>query len=85
MEVPPDAFVVLACLTLDQPQSEAALAVAVRLARELNAPLTVVQLYPAAWTGPLRPHGSAWHLRSDDPVKALRRFAAQNRVTHIVS
>jgi len=84
MEAPPDEFSVLACLTLDEPQSEAALAEASRLARELNAELSVVQLYPAAWRGPLKPHASAWHLKSDDPVSALRRFAARNRITHFV-
>jgi hypothetical protein len=84
MEAPPDVFGVLACLTLEENQSEAALVESARLARELNAPLKVVQLYPEAWRGPLKPHTSAWHLRSDDPVEALRRFAARNRITHIV-
>jgi len=85
MEAPPDEFGVLACLTLDESQSEAALAKAARLARELNAPLRVVQLYPAAWRGPLKAHPTAWHLRSDDPDEVLRRFAARNRITHLVA
>ncbi len=75
---------VLACLTPDRSQSEAALTQAERLARELNAPLTVVQVYPEAWRGPVRPHPSAWQLRTDEPAEALKRFAARNRITRVV-
>lgn len=84
MEGPSGGFGVLACLTLDDAQSEAALARAERLARELKATLAVVRVYPAGWRGPVKPHPRAWHLRSDEPAEALRRFAALRRVTHVV-
>jgi isopentenyldiphosphate isomerase len=61
------------------------LAEAARLAKELNAPLTVVQLYPAAWSGPMSSHPGAWHLTSDEPAEAVKRFAARRRITHILS
>ena len=85
MDAPCEDFSVLACLTLDEVRSETAMSEAVCLARELNAPLTVVQLYPPGWRGPFKPHSSAWHLKSEDPVSALRRFVARNRITHIVA
>lgn len=85
MDAPRDRFGVLACLTVDEAQAAAALEEASRLARELKAPLSVVRLYPEAWKGPLKPHATAWHLRSDDPMPALRRFAARNRITHLVA
>lgn len=76
---------VLVCLTPDPRQSEAALAEALRLSRELNAPLTEVQIYPESWRGPLEARPRAWVLRSDDPAPALKGFAARNRITHIVA
>ncbi|MBI2384589.1 MAG: hypothetical protein HYV14_01115 [Elusimicrobia bacterium] len=78
-------FAVLACLTLDERKAAEVMAEAARLAEKLKAPLSVVHLYPAAWSGPLRAHPSAWHLKSDDPAEVVKRFAARRRITHILS
>ena len=85
MEAQPDEHAVLACLTVDERRAVEVLAEASRLAEKLKAPLSVVHLYPAVWTGPLRAHPSAWHLKSDEPAEAVRRFAARRRITHILS
>lgn len=76
---------VLACLTPDERKAAAVLAEAENLARELDAPLTILQLYPAAWRGPMKGHPNAWHLRSDEPAEAVRAFAARRRFTYILS
>lgn len=81
----PEEFAVLACLTPDERKAAAVLSEAVRLAEALKAPLSVVHLYPAAWGEPLRAHPSAWHLKSDEPAEAVRRFAARRRFTHILA
>lgn len=75
----------LACLTPDERKAAGVLAEAARLAAELKAPLIVVRVYPAAWSGPLSAHPSAWHLKTDEPGEALRRFAARRRITHILT
>ncbi len=75
---------VLVCLPPDERRAAAILAEAVRVAEELKAPLTIVHLYPAAWKGPVRPHPSAWHLKTDEPEAAVGRFAARHRFTRIV-
>lgn len=80
-----EEFAVLACLTPDEKKAAEVLAEAARLAEDLKAPLSVVNLYPAAWSGPLRAHPTAWHLKSDEPAEALKRFAARRRFTHILS
>lgn len=85
MEATPAEHAVLACLTVDERKAAAVLAEAERLARELKAPLSVVHLYPEAWRGPLRAHPTAWHLKSDEPAEAVKRFAARRRITHILS
>lgn len=74
---------VLACLTADEERAREVLAEAGRLAENLNAPLSVVHVYPAVWNGPLRPYPTAWHLKTDDP-EALRRFASRRRITRLV-
>lgn len=79
-----EEFAVLACLTPDDRKASAVLAEAERLAEELQAPLTIIQLYPAAWSGPLRAHPTAWHLKTDTPAQAVGRFADRNRFTHVV-
>lgn len=80
-----EEFAVLACLTRDERRAAEVLAEAARLAKELKAPLSVIHLYPAAWSGPLRAHPAAWHLKSDEPAEAVKRFAARRRITHILS
>ena len=85
MEAPPAECAVLACLPHDDLKADAVLADAARLAKKLNAPLSVVQLYPAAWSGPLRAHPTAWHLKSDEPAEAVKRFTSRRRITHILS
>lgn len=80
----PDEFAVLACLTSDERKAAAVLAETVQLAETLKASLSVVNLYPAAWSGPLKAHPSAWHLKSDEPAEAMKRFAARRRITHIL-
>lgn len=85
MGATPAEHAVLACLTVDERKAAAVLAEAERLAEELKATLSVVHLYPAAWSGPLREHPAAWHLRSDEPAEAVKRFAARRRITHILS
>lgn len=75
---------VLACVPCDASDAAAILTEAQLLAGELNAPLSIVHLYPAAWSGPLRTHPCAWHLKTDEPAEAVRRFAARRRITHIV-
>jgi hypothetical protein len=82
---PSEEFAVLACLTPDERKAAAVLAEAALLAEELKAPLTIVELYPEAWSGPLRAHPNAWHLKSDEPAEAVKRFAARRRITHILS
>lgn len=84
MDAPPDEFAVLACLSPDERKAASVLAEAARLAEDLNAPLSVVHLYPADWSGPLRVNSSAWHLKSDEPAAALKLFAARRRFTHIL-
>ena len=78
-------FAVLACLTPDESKAVEVMAEALRLADELKAPLSVIHLYPAAWNGPLRPNRCAWHLKTDAPAEALKRFVARRRITHILS
>lgn len=85
MEATPAEHAVLACLTVDERKAAAVLAEAERLAQELKAPLSVVHLYPADWNGPLRAHPTAWHLKSDEPAEAVKRFAARRRITYILS
>lgn len=80
-----EEFAVLACLAPDERKAAEVLAEAARLAEELKAPLSVVHLYPAEWSGPLRAHPAAWHLKSDEPAEAVKRFAARRRFTHILS
>ena len=84
LEISPGEFAVLACLTPDDRKAAAVLAEAARLAEELKAPLSVVQVYPRAWSGSLREYPSAWHLRTDEPAEALKKFAARRRFTHIL-
>ncbi|MEK7656715.1 MAG: hypothetical protein AAB412_03095 [Elusimicrobiota bacterium] len=84
MESPPDEHRILACLPPDERQAAAVWAEAARLAGELNARLSVIHLYPAGWTGPVRTHPSAWQLKTDEPMEAVGRFAARNRITHVV-
>jgi uncharacterized protein (DUF1810 family) len=75
---------VLACLPCDDEDAAAVLAAAEGLAAALDAALSVVRLYPRGWRGPRRSPPDAWHLESDEPLEALRRFAARRRVTHLV-
>lgn len=79
-----EEFAVLACLTPDERKAAEVLAEAERLSEDLKAPLSVVHLYPAAWRGPLRAHPTAWHLKSDEPAEAVKRFAARRRFSHIL-
>ncbi|MBI2790099.1 MAG: hypothetical protein HYX59_15615 [Elusimicrobia bacterium] len=85
MEIPYGEHAILACLTPDERKAAEVLAEAARLSEELNAPLSVVHLYPADWNGPLCEHPTAWHLKSDEPAEAVKRFAARRRITHILS
>ena len=75
---------VLVCIPVDAADPETLLFEASCLARELNDPLSVVRIYPAGWDGPLKPHPSAWHLKTDAPAEAVRRFVARNRITRVV-
>jgi K+-sensing histidine kinase KdpD len=75
---------VLACLPPDEERARAVIGEAARLAAELKAPLSIVHLYPAAWNGPLRAHPTAWHLMTDEPAEAVRRFAERRRITRVV-
>ena len=85
MDSLPVEHAVLVCLTPDESRAAAVFAEAALLAEELKAPLTVVHLYPENWGGPLRAHPNAWHLKSDEPAEAVKRFAARRRITHILS
>ncbi|MDD5304744.1 MAG: hypothetical protein PHS14_16740 [Elusimicrobia bacterium] len=84
MDAPPVEHRVLVCVPCDEREAAVVMAEAARLAGALNAPLSVIHLYPAAWNGPLRAHPSAWHLKTDEPAEAVGRFAARHRFTHIV-
>lgn len=75
---------VLVCLPRDERKAAAALAAATRAAQDLNAPLTVIHLYPSNWRGPLVPHPSAWHLKTDAPTEAVARFVERHRITRVV-
>ena len=46
---------------------------------EVPEDAVVVYVYPASWKGPLIPHLTAWHLKSDEPAEALKRFTARRR------
>jgi hypothetical protein len=73
---------VIAGLLPDDAQARRVLARARLLARELDAELVVVRLYPAAWRGAVASNG--WRLLSDEPGAALRRFAARRRAVAVV-
>jgi hypothetical protein len=75
---------ILACVPRDEERAAAVLAEADRLAAELKASVCVVHLYPGGWKGPVRAHPSAWHLITDQPAAAVRRFAALRRFSRVV-
>ena len=85
---------VMVCLPVEERDAEALLAEAARTARDLDAALCVVHVYPAGKSDPeqaarqdalARRHGAvSWYLRGADPAEPLLRFAARHRITHVI-